>query len=245
MIDELLLLSGNDIPFPIAGLTIHPPRLREIAFIGEKNFWQGCGLLKFDKNILEDKVKSELSNQSNFNIIMSMVQDKNLEAQQSRVNLLSILTLMLPTYKIKLGKNIIYLQEQSIQEVKEINENNFEALKEIAIKMFCLKDSEEQFNPSGDVAKKIANQIMKGRQKKAELAPEGKKVSLLSRYTSILAVGQNKDLNLLMNYTVYQLMDEFTRYQLKLQYDMYDRYRRAGATDLKEPEDWLKDIYEK
>jgi len=40
---------------------------------------------------------------------MSMVQDKNLEAQQSRVNLLSILTLMFPAYKIKLGKNIIYL----------------------------------------------------------------------------------------------------------------------------------------
>jgi len=28
MIDELLLLSGNDIPFPLAGVTIHPPKLK-------------------------------------------------------------------------------------------------------------------------------------------------------------------------------------------------------------------------
>ena len=33
------------------------------------------------------------------------------------------------------------------------------------------------------------------------------KISLLSRYASILAVGENKDLNILMNYTVYQIMD--------------------------------------
>jgi len=48
-----------------------------------------------------------------------------------------------------------------------------------------------------------------------------------------------------MEYTVYQIMDEFTRYQLKLNYDSWDRYRRAGATGLKDPEDWLKDIYKK
>ena len=54
MIDELLLLSGNDIPFPIARLSIHQPCLKEIAFITEDRFWRGCELLKFDKNILND-----------------------------------------------------------------------------------------------------------------------------------------------------------------------------------------------
>ena len=42
MIDELLLLSGNDIPFPIAGITIHQPKLKEIALINEDTFWRGC-----------------------------------------------------------------------------------------------------------------------------------------------------------------------------------------------------------
>ena len=52
MVDELLLLSGNDIPFPIARLTIHQPRLKEIAYITETRFWHGCELFKFDKEIL-------------------------------------------------------------------------------------------------------------------------------------------------------------------------------------------------
>ncbi len=245
MIDELLLLSGNDIPFAGAGINIHQPRLKEIALINEDKFWHGCGLLKFNKNLLENQVKTDLSNQSNFNIIMSMIQEKRLEAQQAKINVLLIFTLLFPTCKIRIGKRTIQLQDQNTQEINEINENNFEDLKSILVEMFCLKDSEKQYNPSGELAKKIANQIAKGRKRKAKLAPNTEKVSMLSRYVSILAVGQSKDLNLLMNYTVYQLMDEFTRYQLKLHYDMYDRYRRAGATSLEEPEDWLKDIHEK
>ena len=59
--DELLLLSGNDIPFPEARLTIHQPRLREIAYITEQRFWPGCELLKFNKVArgldYDDKIK--------------------------------------------------------------------------------------------------------------------------------------------------------------------------------------------
>lgn len=33
-LDELLLLSGNDIPFIEAQITIHQPTLKEIAYIG-------------------------------------------------------------------------------------------------------------------------------------------------------------------------------------------------------------------
>ena len=244
MIDELLLLSGNDIPFPVAGITIHQPRLKQIALINQDKFWRGCELLKFDKNILEDEVKSNLSNQSNFNIIMSMLQEKEIQSQQAKINVLSILAIIFPVYRIKLGKNIIQLQKHDTQEVRQINENNFENFKEILIQMFGLKDGGKQYDPSGEMAKRIADKIKKGRQKKAQLAPHSK-ISMLSRYASILAVGQQKDLNSLMNYTVYQLMDQFTRYQLKLHYDMWDRYRRAGATGMDEPEDWLKDIYEK
>ena len=81
MIDELLLLSGNDIPFPEARLTIHQPRLKEIAYITEQRFWPGCELLKFDKESLSDKDKINLLNMSNFNIIMTMTQERTLESQ--------------------------------------------------------------------------------------------------------------------------------------------------------------------
>ena len=81
MIDELLLLSGNDIPFPKARLTIHQPTLKEIAYITEQRFWAGCELIRFNKDFLSDEDRINLLNRSNFNIIMTIIQGKNLEAQ--------------------------------------------------------------------------------------------------------------------------------------------------------------------
>jgi hypothetical protein len=46
-------------------------------------------------------------------------------------------------------------------------------------------------------------------------------MAILSRYISILAVGEGKDINDLMNYTIYQLMDEFNRFELKMHYDSW------------------------
>ena len=65
----------------------------------------------------------------------------------------------------------------------------------------------------------------------------------LDRYISILAVGEKKDKNALLNYTVYQLYDEFDRYQLWLSSDMYIRAKMAGASGMQEPDDWFKDFH--
>ena len=51
-------------------------------------------------------------------------------------------------------------------------------------------------------------------------------------------------MNSFMKYTVYQLFDEFQRFELKMGYDIYFKAQLAGAKDLKEPEDWMKDIHE-
>ena len=75
--DDLLLISGNDIPFVEAQLVIHQPRLKEIAYIGEVAFFTGCELINFSKLLLEEKDKINLENKSNFDIIMSIVNDKS------------------------------------------------------------------------------------------------------------------------------------------------------------------------
>ena len=244
MIDELLLLSGNDIPFPQAQLIIRQPRLKEIAYITEQRFWFGCEILKFSKENLTTQDKVDLSNMSNFNIIMMIIQEKNLQAYQAKLNGLSLLALLFPTKEILLEKGAIQLRDNQTGEVNEINEDNFEAFKEIIITMFCLTNKEnKQYNPSGQLAQKIADKIKKGRQKKAKLAPDSK-IAILSRYVSILAVGEKKNINDLMNYTIYQLMDEFNRFELKLRYDSWQRFKAAGCSGMDDPEDWLKDIHE-
>ena len=62
--------------------------------------------------------------------------------------------------------------------------------------MFCLDGQEnKEYNPSGDLAKKIADKIRRGRQKKAKLESKKEKVSFFSRYISILAIAKNKSIN--------------------------------------------------
>ena len=52
--NELLLLSGSDIPFPEARVTIHQPTLKEIGYIGEKTFFIGTQekFLEFGSSII-------------------------------------------------------------------------------------------------------------------------------------------------------------------------------------------------
>lgn len=38
MVDEVVLITGIDIPFPPAEITIHQPTIEEIAYIGEDAF---------------------------------------------------------------------------------------------------------------------------------------------------------------------------------------------------------------
>ena len=46
-----------------------------------------------------------------------------------------------------------------------------------------------------------------------------------------------------MDYTVYQLKDEFERFQKKQNFDFNMKARLAGATDLEEVDNWMEDIH--
>ena len=71
---------------------------------------------------------------------------------------------------------------------------------------------------------------------------DGKRISILSRYASILAIGLQLSLNEIMQWTVCQLYDEFQRFQLKVQWDAYIQARMAGAKDLEEVDNWMIDL---
>lgn len=158
---------------------------------------------------------------------------------------MTLFALMFPTEKILLKKSVIQLQNIQSKEIREINEDNFSYFQKICIKMFGLTDTDEiTYNPSGDLAEQIANKIKQGHAKKnAQTVQDLEKIAILSRYVSILAVGLRKNIPDLVNYTVYQIMDEFKRFTLNLNYYAYQRYKIAGATGMDEPEDWFKDIY--
>ena len=244
MLNELLLLSGNDIPFPAAQLVIHQPTLSEIAYIGEEAFYTGCELLRFSKDNLTDEDKIHLINQTNFEILMSILNEKNPITQQHKVTVVRLLSLIFPEYTIQVAMDGFHFKKPDEEQEFIINKNNYDGFLEIVNEMFVLNKSGEQsenLNPQGELAKKIADKLKKGRQKAA--AEKSQKVAIMSRYISILTVGLQKDMNSFMQYTVYQLFDEFKRYELKVNHDIYLQAKMAGAQNLKEVEDWMKDIH--
>lgn len=249
MINELLLLSGNDIPFEDAQIIIHPPTLKEIAYIGEEAFFVGCELLKFSKDILTDEDKSHLVDQSNFDILMLIMNEQNGAMQYNIECFLKVLILLFPSYDINFDFNEgIILTSHDDFENHYINNSNFENFKKHIVALLSLDsfNGKEQgaYNPNGELAQKIANKFKKRHQELAKQKNAPNKVAVFSRYISILSVGEQKDINSFMHYTIYQLLDEFHRFELKANYDTYIKFKMAGAKDLKDPEDWMKDIHE-
>ena len=243
ILNDLLLLSGNDIPFIEAQISIHQPTLKEIAYIGEEAFYSGCGVLNFSKDNLSEEDRINLGNKTNFEILMSMIMDNSHPVmQKNKINATMVLALLFPEYQIRFSLRAINLIKKD--ELRSINSENFEKFKEILTAIFCLKSRGEtqDYNPGGELAKKIAEKFKQRQQKLSELQGE-QKIAILSRYASILAVGEQKNINDLMQYTVYQIFDEYDRYELKEQFDLYIRAQLAGARDLKEVDNWKKDIH--
>lgn len=216
MINDLLLLSGNDIPFIEAQIVIHQPTIKEIAYLGEEVFFSGCELLNFSKNLLSPEDKNSLEDKTNFDILIAILREPNAVMRKNRNCVKMVLDLLFPEYEVSLERDRIQLEKDG--EIKNIDNSNFDLFQKILIDMFEYKKEDggvsTSFNPSGSMAQQIANKLKKRHQKLAENKP-AKKIDMLARYVSILAVAQKKDMNSLLNYTVYQLLDEFKRYQLR------------------------------
>lgn len=247
MLNDLLLLSGNDIPFPEAQVTIHQPTIKEISYIGEESFFIGCGFLDFSKDLLDPKDKIKLADYDDFDIFMTIMTSGDRSVVRNVECATLVLTLIFPLYIIEVRKDCIVLK----QDEKEffITKKNFSNFKKIIAEMFSLhggKNVKEEYNPEGDMAARIAEKFKKRHEQLLKISVNKKtnKFSVLGRYISILAIGLPQDINSLMSYTICQLYDAFQRFQLKLQWDAYLQARMAGAQDLEEVDNWMIDLQE-
>ena len=173
---------------------------------------------------------------------MSVMNSK--QSAKHKTDALMVLTLLFPTVKLNIQQDKILLQQENISVNSSITEHNFDEFQNIIRQMFCLDTLEggDDYNPADDLAKKIAERFKKRKQKLSQQKTD-QKVDLFSRYISILAVGLQKNMNDLLNYTVYQLFDEFKRYQMKQDFDIYIQAKMAGAQDLEEVKNWMESIH--
>ena len=167
------------------------------------------------------------------------MREKDPKVQENKTCALMVLSLLFPTYKIQIDeKNIKIIFKQDELEFY-LDKNNYNVFIKILNRILCLGGSEDSdYNPSGDLARQIADKLKDRQAKLAEVKKNNnQKIAILSRYISILAVGENKDMNTLLNYTIYQLFDEFKRFQLKMAWDIDLKAKLAGAKDLQEVDD--------
>lgn len=248
-ISELILQTGEDIPFPEGQLIIHTPKIREISLLGEDTFFMGCSLLNFSKEkFLNEQDKINLNNKTDFDILMSILNDNRVNSiSEMKNSAVMVLALLFPNYEIQfLEDEISFLDEENNNKGK-IDNLNFNEFKKALSTILCIKtiNKDSEYRPKGELARKIAEKLKKGKEKIAKQKGLQENISVFSRYISILSVGEGKDKNSLCNLSIYQLYDEFERYQLKLAYDLYIKKVLAGATPekMEAPEDWMKDFH--
>ena len=241
MENDLLFLSGNDIPFAPAQITIHQPNIKEIAYIGEENFFTGCELINFSKNNLIEEDKINLENKTDFDILIAILRERNAVMQKNRNCVKLVLELIVPGYQVSFNETSIDLTKEN--EVHSLTNDNFVDFKKILNQIAAYKKgSAQDYNPSGRLAKDIADKLKKRQLKLAEDKPP-QKLDIFARYSSVIAVGLSIDINHVINWTPYQLFDQYERFMLRTAYDINIKAKLAGAKDLKEAEDWMKDIH--
>ena len=233
-------MTGIDYPIPELQIAVHQPSIKEISMIGEKDFFLGAQVLCLNKTLyIQDE--NLLSETTNFQIFMTIMQNK--EAAQTKACVNKVLSLIFPNTTALFTPRALLLNlgDQSIN----IDEDNFETLQDVLKAVFCLSESgQEAFNPANEEAKKIAEKLMRGRQRvAAQKAKEGGD-SIFTQYLSILTVGlESMGLNELMNLTMFQLYDLVERYMLYSNWDLDVRQRLAGGKPDSEPENWMKPIH--
>ena len=245
-----MLITGIDVPVPELELILHQPTIKEIAFIGELEYFSTLQILCFNRDILIAKNSSGssyLEAMNNFDIFMTLI--GNSKGTNIKNDIINVLTLFLPTFEITfLPQHFgIQLHSSQLNKVLIINDSNFDAFRQAINDVSAISHSagkeNSTFNPKDKRAAEIAAKIMRGRAKAAQYNHETNN-GILARYVSILTIGTNSmSLQACLNLTLYQLYDLVERYGLYVGWDLDIRSRLAGGKPDKSPDDWMKDIH--
>ena len=238
---RLALMCGADIPIPECQLTVHQPRIKEIALIGEKDFFTGVQCLCLNKTMFV-KDESLLDTTNNFQIFMTIMSEK--QAVDKKTAVQQVLTLLFPSSKIIFTPRALIVNGGDVNIT--IDESNFEFLQAAISSICCLKTGpmdQQTFNPADAQARAIAEKLMRGRQRVAAQKGENN-TSIFSQYLSVITVGLHS-MSLLdaMELTIYQLYDLIERYMLYVNWDIDIRSRLAGGNPDSKPDNWMKNIH--
>ena len=239
---HLALMAGTDIPIPELETVLHQPKIKEIALIGDTDFFLGVQCLSLNKSMI-DQGETLLADINNFQIFMKIMADK--EAIDKKIAVQQFLQLIFPDFSINFTPRSLLLVGKENKTIT-IDENNFEILQENIKDICCINNSPmntQNFNPQDARAKEIADKLMRARQRVA--AQKGDDMgNIFSQYLSILTIGiDSMSLEDCLNLTMYQMFDLLERYMLWVNWDLDIRSRLAGGSSDSKPDNWMKNIH--
>ena len=240
-------MAGIDIPIPELQLTIHVPVIKEIALMGETKFFMAVQYLCLDKeSLIQDETL--LSSLTNFQVLMKVLEQSQDKDKKNAV--IMLLTLLFPDYIPVITRNSIILTKQGENQPLLIDDNNFDIFQSVLKEILCVNSlfqgNNVIYNPANDRAKEIAEKLMRGRRKVAEIKSKGNNESVLTRYISILTIGSNTmSSEDCLNLNMFQIFDLMERYNAFIEWDVDLRVRLAGGKPDKPVESWMRDIHPK
>lgn len=245
-IDYLTLVSGVDVPLPEYRLTVRQPKIREIAMIGEKEFYRQCGFLLIDKekvintlsqNNDRESVEALYGSYSEYELLTILIQAD----PKMLISITQIFDLLFPDYEINMEE--LGLMFAGKAGVSIVYAEDYENLRDIIKEILCLNSSvsSDDYNPADEQAKAIAEKLRKRRERLKEIKDEGEKY-ILGNYLSSLAIGTNSySMEEALDLTIYQLFDQIKRYGKWNESEVNLKAILAGAKDV-EQINWFETI---
>ena len=132
---RLAMMCGTDLPVPECQLTVHQPKIKEIALLGEQTFFIGAQCLTLNKSMFVTEDKDVLTDITDFQIFMMVMNDK--KAFDKKESTIKVLQLLFPTYKVMFSpRSLIFMKDGKNV---TIDDSNFEYLQNIFKIIFCTK----------------------------------------------------------------------------------------------------------
>ncbi len=247
-----LFLSGKPVLIQELNILLTPPTIADIVMYGEDDFLLATQLIVHTEQFLEEikQGNSELNIFSNFQLLMTLIrEDKNISSIIE-----NYFEFIFPDYQIDFQDGYIdfkIIQGEKKKIISRLNPFNYDLVKDMIDTLFLnhtlTMETQIDYNPANETAKKIADQIKAGRKKTQELKSEkGKDQSMFGQICSSLSIGMQMDLNIFFQYTPFQLYDIYSRFFLKQSYDFYQKVSTTPLMDVSKmetPDEWTKFNY--
>jgi len=223
-LDVFYLLSG--LPIPIENIQIHHPKLKEMAHITEPKFNEITNLLIFDAEALKE--------------------EKGIEEDVVTFDFIQFTCIGDVNFRNKIQEGLSFYTKESVIFDKEalhfivgkkeynkiICRDNYEMIKQAIKIVSCFGSSEEkkEVKPYNEQAAKIMEQqrLAKEKIRKIKGGDFEQKVSLCDLVSAYSAT-QKKRPSEVYEYTLYEFVDQFHRYQALEDYMIKIKSLLAGA----------------